>query len=65
MTGRKRGMNPGQGQDPDTGRFQSVPMPNHGDRRMYLRGCRCPECFAANARYQRDYRERRKGSVSA
>lgn len=30
--------------------------PQHGERRCYLRGCRLPECAAANARYCKAYR---------
>lgn len=30
----------------------------HGSRRRYADGCRCPGCREANADYQRDYRER-------
>ncbi|MFF3128553.1 hypothetical protein ACFVRD_41225 [Streptomyces sp. NPDC057908] len=30
--------------------------PQHGERRCYLRGCRQPECVAANKRYCKQYR---------
>lgn len=31
-------------------------LPQHGERRCYLRGCRQPECVAANKRYCKRYR---------
>lgn len=31
-------------------------LPQHGERRCYLRGCRQPECVAANKRYCKQYR---------
>lgn len=33
----------------------------HGDRNRYLGGCRCGDCRAANAAYQRESRRRRAG----
>lgn len=32
------------------------PMPEHGTRARYMRGCRCTDCFAANGRYCKAYR---------
>lgn len=34
----------------------SRPMPEHGTRARYMRGCRCPGCFDANGRYCKAYR---------
>lgn len=28
----------------------------HGTRRMYQKGCRCPLCLAANRQYSKKYR---------
>lgn len=36
----------------------------HGSRACYCRGCREPECKAANAAYQRDYRAGRRGTTA-
>lgn len=33
--------------------------PQHGERRCYLRGCRCPECAEAHRRYCKQYKLRR------
>jgi hypothetical protein len=33
----------------------------HGTRRMYLRGCRCDPCKAANAEYMNSYRVAQRG----
>lgn len=32
------------------------PMPDHGTRARYMRGCRCTDCFDANGRYCKAYR---------
>lgn len=37
----------------------------HGSRACYVGGCREPECKAANAAYQRAYREGLRGSHTA
>lgn len=34
------------------------PMPEHGTRARYMRGCRCTDCFNANGRYCKAYRTR-------
>jgi hypothetical protein len=34
----------------------------HGSRACYTRGCREPICRAANAAYQRDYRDGMRGT---
>lgn len=34
------------------------PMPEHGTRPRYMRGCRCTDCFNANGRYCKAYRTR-------
>jgi plasmid maintenance system antidote protein VapI len=36
------------------------PMPDHGERACYLRGCRCTDCSAANYRYMSRYRLERE-----
>ena len=36
------------------------PATGHGARARYIGGCRCQECKAANARYSREMRRRRK-----
>ena len=39
-------------------------MPVHGRYSTYINhGCRCPDCRAANARYQREARRRRKAAL--
>lgn len=38
------------------------PLPDHGERRRYLRGCRCSECSNAHYRYMSRYRlDRERG----
>lgn len=34
----------------------------HGSRACYIAGCREPQCKAANASYQRDYRNGTRGT---
>lgn len=34
----------------------------HGSRACYQRGCRVPECIAANRIYQREYRHGNRGT---
>lgn len=34
----------------------SRPMPEHGTRARYMRGCRCTDCYDANGRYCKAYR---------
>ncbi|MFJ5532393.1 helix-turn-helix domain-containing protein [Streptomyces sp. NPDC093261] len=34
------------------------PLPPHGKRARYLRGCHCPKCTAAHSRYCKEYRLR-------
>src|SRR5690606_36667345 len=42
-----------------------IDLPNgtgHGTHSAYSKGCRCAECRAAKARYQREWRERQRNS---
>jgi hypothetical protein len=39
------------------------PVPEHGTRARYCRGCRCPDCRAANAAYDRALRRRPSNTV--
>lgn len=32
----------------------------HGQRWVYVKGCRCRKCTTAEATYRRDYRKRKK-----
>jgi hypothetical protein len=34
----------------------------HGSRACYIRGCRYPLCVEANRQYQRDYRDKLRGT---
>lgn len=41
-----------------------APILQHGERRSYGLGCRCPDCREANNAYHRDYYQRRKAQAN-
>ncbi len=44
----------------DTGRGEYNQPTTHGTKLMYSRGCKCPECKAANSEHARQYRLRKQ-----
>ena len=46
----------------DTTRDSQRSRQGHGSRACYISGCREPACRAANAGYQRDYRNKLRGT---